>query len=349
MPIEINPQFAVGPVPECQLNCQHGGYCTFISTDEGTLLNTFTSGGLIEHCVCPPGYSGLACESIVEQCHDMKCHNGSPCSLMNGQYVCDCSEFDAVSSFAGAMCREPATTYCGQGDIHRRGFCTNGGLCKANLSVDSGDLTHKDYSTHKGCHCAPEFEGEHCEYLKGMTPNALSVHLKTSTDKVAPTSPNKDGVDVKAVLPPILAVQDSSNIPTQNTDILVNVGIFVGIAMSIFGIAILAKHQRRVRRNRSDRFMLDRVGYVDETPIRVRIMGELESLENGYDDDEDLHSISECSLEEIEFEDNSVANSSVEDNYREYLQNIRDGGFATYFDNTPDFTNVIGPPLEPQH
>lgn len=142
MAVEINPQLSVGPVPECRLSCQNGGYCAFISTDEATLLEVFTSGGLIEHCVCPPGYSGLACENELEECHDMKCKNGAPCSLSDdGASFCDCSLADAVSHFAGDMCREPATSYCGSGDIQNRSFCTNGGLCKSNLSADS------DYTT----------------------------------------------------------------------------------------------------------------------------------------------------------------------------------------------------------
>ena len=137
--ITINPKFAVGPLPpECQLKCQNGGYCNYLSSDNSALLHKFASGSMIERCVCPPGYAGLTCEKPVQQCGnpaDLTCHNGAPCVLtFEGLYVCDCSDADAVSSFAGDMCREPATSYCGQGGVQSRGFCTNGGLCKQNLN-----------------------------------------------------------------------------------------------------------------------------------------------------------------------------------------------------------------------
>ena len=123
-------------IPACQLNCLNGGYCTFISSDEPTLVDTFARGGLIQKCICTPGYSGISCENKVEECStDMKCHNGLPCALdeKTGKHYCDCSYADLISTFAGKMCREPATSYCGQGDIKNRSFCTNGGLCEANI------------------------------------------------------------------------------------------------------------------------------------------------------------------------------------------------------------------------
>ncbi|KAL7476273.1 hypothetical protein ACHAW6_002145 [Cyclotella cf. meneghiniana] len=124
----------------CKLRCHNGGYCNYVSSDESTLLQIFASGGLIEKCVCPPGYTGLTCERIVEECSlpKLQCDNGAPCMLkteveQDAQYVCDCSVADALSAFAGRMCRNPATTYCGEGEIVNRSFCTNGGLCLENL------------------------------------------------------------------------------------------------------------------------------------------------------------------------------------------------------------------------
>jgi hypothetical protein len=123
-------------IPTCQLTCLNGGYCEYISSDEFTLFDIFARGGLIQNCICLPGYTGISCESKVEQCSvDMKCHNGVPCALneKTGQQYCDCSVADAISTFAGKMCREPATSYCGQGDIKNRSFCTNGGICQSNI------------------------------------------------------------------------------------------------------------------------------------------------------------------------------------------------------------------------
>ena len=126
-------ELPIGPATPCQLACQNGGYCSQKISNGPEI---FASGGMLETCMCPPGFSGLTCENIVEQCQDsLKCHNGAPCSFIEGKYVCDCSRADAVSAFAGAMCRRPATSYCGHEDLQNRSFCTNGGLCVENMKA----------------------------------------------------------------------------------------------------------------------------------------------------------------------------------------------------------------------
>jgi hypothetical protein len=88
----------------------------------------------------------------VEECQlpKLTCHNGVPCSLnvdgeWDGHYVCDCAVADAMSKFAGSMCRNPATTYCGEGEITNRSFCTNGGICWENLM--EGQVDGNAYDT----------------------------------------------------------------------------------------------------------------------------------------------------------------------------------------------------------
>lgn len=306
MTIDTDPKFSVGSIPECQLACQNDGYCTYISTDEGTLIEIFSSGGMIEHCVCPPGFSGLACENVAEQCNYLKCQNGAPCTLKDGQYICDCDAAEGVSRFAGSMCREPATSYCGAGVLQNRSFCTNGGLCLGNILHQSSK-----YSTHSGCRCPPEFEGPHCEYLKGMSPDAAEEPHLTSS---------------------YAAVPMAASIKSSGNGVFAYVGIFVAAAMSIFGLVVMAQYRKRSRRHRD---IVD--DHVDQTPIRVRIFSDDENLESMLEDGDryvdkvDLYSIAECSLEEIELDDNSIASK-----YRDYLQGIRDGGYETYFDSNDE-------------
>jgi len=174
----------------------------------------------------------------------------------------------------------------------------------------------------------------------------VELHLKQSEDAVVPTA-NGNWAE--------LGTETFNSVPVQGgvggggSSPFAAAGVFVGIALSVFGLAFLAQHQRRarwVRRNHSD--LLDRAAYRDETPIRVRVFGELEegTGNNEYADEDDMHSvaISECSLEEIELEED---NSSVASSYREYLQSIRNGGYETYFENAPDFSHILGSLVNP--
>jgi len=69
------------------------------------------------------------------------CEDGGTCTRINRReeeeaWVCDCVVADGVNAFAGAMCRHPATEYCGSGVS----FCTNGGTCRVNIVGNVGDL-----------------------------------------------------------------------------------------------------------------------------------------------------------------------------------------------------------------
>ena len=50
---------------------------------------------LDESCVCLPGFTGLLCENIIDNCTGIVCKNGEGC--VNGS--CDCGP-----GFTGAMC-----------------------------------------------------------------------------------------------------------------------------------------------------------------------------------------------------------------------------------------------------
>ena len=166
------------------------------------------------------------------------------------------------------------------------------------------------YISHNGCHCPPEFEGPHCEYL--------IRRLKASPDTVITTGEEANishTIKAKTIITPTTLTQDSGSIQ-DHSGVFTGVGVFLGIAMSIFGVAILTQRLRRsYKRNGSQQSnMLKRECYQVE-PIRVKIMGELEDFAKGhlgYKDDEDVHSVSECSLEEIELASVADDGDSVE-------------------------------------
>jgi hypothetical protein len=128
---------AFGPL-SCDLQCTNGGYCTLMEGTADDLIKEAQSGKLIETCVCRPGYTGVGCENVVQQCSlpDRKCHNGAPCDLdREKNWVCNCDLADSISKFAGTMCRTPYTEYC-TGRFKPNSplsFCTNGGRCLADF------------------------------------------------------------------------------------------------------------------------------------------------------------------------------------------------------------------------
>lgn len=114
------------------------------------------------------------------------------------------------------------------------------------------------------------------------------------------------------------------------------------MGITLFGtfMAIRKRKQRKLRtsHNAAPNHLacLNRENYQDETPIRVRICPEDDNvveLDEIMGEEDDVVSIGECSLEEIELDD------EVGGNYAEYLRGISDD-FGGYDDR------VIGGELE---
>lgn len=99
------------------------------------------------------------------QCPDgHRCFNGSLCTenpYDEGSYYCDCQESITDKAVAGLSCEHVATAYCTYDkEVSMTSFCTNHGSCKALVS--SGEA-------HLGCDCPADYEGEHCQFVKGTT------------------------------------------------------------------------------------------------------------------------------------------------------------------------------------
>ena len=130
-------------------------------------------GSCIEgECQCDPLFTGPDCSVPFEVCPDgdRQCFNGSECVRNNEKnavtkkygYHCDCSKAFGVSSYAGLQCEYSATQVCEFGQSKSTyAFCTNGGTCKD--TVVRGQA-------HPGCDCGNDFEGQHCQYLRGTAP-----------------------------------------------------------------------------------------------------------------------------------------------------------------------------------
>jgi len=101
----------------------------------------------------------------VERCPDgHHCLNGSKCvdnPFDEGSYYCDCREEDFEARYEGLKCEHRAEVYCVAEGATRHSFCTNGGKCVEFVTPEEA---------HIGCQCPPEYEGSHCQFVKGTKP-----------------------------------------------------------------------------------------------------------------------------------------------------------------------------------
>jgi hypothetical protein len=140
--------------------------------------------------ICPDGHA---------------CDNESTCveSLMHEHgYVCDChfAYLQTGRVYAGMSCQHAATDYCtATGEISESSFCANSGKCRATVGP-------KD--VHPGCDCPTGYAGEHCQYIAGSQPDALSYFVDGTTASDIDVFRNTEGpgINPAAVVLPILAV-----------------------------------------------------------------------------------------------------------------------------------------------
>lgn len=128
----------------------------------------------------PPGAEG-----IVECPDGHRCENGSLCvenPYDEGNYYCDCDAAFLNSAFQGLYCEHEATEYCSyKGAVSRNSFCTNGGKCIAKVGEDEA---------HLGCDCPDEYEGDHCQFVKGTKPSGWPY---TNEEATSPAATTKSG------------------------------------------------------------------------------------------------------------------------------------------------------------
>lgn len=63
-------------------------------------INSFT-------CACPSGYTGLFCETDIDECDNNKCQRGSTCKDIVGAYMCICPP-----GWNGTHCENSKYTVC---------------------------------------------------------------------------------------------------------------------------------------------------------------------------------------------------------------------------------------------
>jgi hypothetical protein len=225
----------------CDMKCVNDGYCSLIEGTADELAHMAQSGKLINRCVCKPGFTGVACENINQECilPDRKCSNGFPCRAVesdeNGTMTwgCDCALADSLSSFAGKMCRDPLTEYCsGKFDPHAPlSFCTNGGRCRGdfiNREVDQGTTTVDGFYHNAGCVCPRDFYGPHCEFLRLNVIDDLSDSIDFNSDP-GKSSPSMSSDVWKRYSAPVLVAL---------------FGLLLSASLVITAVALKIRHQK---------------------------------------------------------------------------------------------------------
>lgn len=108
---ECRPGFtgALCDIPFCVAEpCKNGGFC--LTTDVSPV------------CTCSLGYTGIFCETDINECEPAPCQNGGECIDLIGQYKCRCDG----TGFEGPNC-ETDIDECQVQHIRcgERGVCVN--------------------------------------------------------------------------------------------------------------------------------------------------------------------------------------------------------------------------------
>ncbi|KAJ8368497.1 hypothetical protein SKAU_G00085250 [Synaphobranchus kaupii] len=135
--------------------CRNGATCTkniHVSQDIAVLENSalmFVSPKKVEifNCSCLPGFSGMACESDINECEGDPCQNRGTCVNHLGGFSCHC-----MRGFSGKYCHADV-------DECNNVQCHNGGTC-----LNMQGAFH--------CSCSLGYKGEFCEqFVDPCTPS----------------------------------------------------------------------------------------------------------------------------------------------------------------------------------
>ncbi|RMB94706.1 hypothetical protein DUI87_28819 [Hirundo rustica rustica] len=138
LPENISKQYKVSSqvFHECFLEpCHNNGTCKQLGS------------GYI--CICPLGYTGLKCETQVDECKSSPCQNNGICKDGTGTFVCHCQP-----GYSGLLCEE---------DINE---------CSSSPCLN-------------GAHCVDGKNGYRCTCAKGFTGLFVKIELEVSPANVS--------------------------------------------------------------------------------------------------------------------------------------------------------------------
>jgi len=125
----------------CQTNlcdknpCQNGASCVSYNATE-TWCNPSQAESTC--CICPAGFTGLKCETDIDECSSSPCRNGAICNNLLNQFSCNCPV-----GYTGVNCERQIGC--------KTNPCRFGGTCV--LAADGTET----------CKCKDGFTGSFCE------------------------------------------------------------------------------------------------------------------------------------------------------------------------------------------
>jgi len=159
----------------------------------------------------------------VMECSDgHRCENWSLCvedPTDEGNYYCDCDASELKKAFEGLYCEHEATEYCSyKGAVSRNSFCTNGGECIAQVGLNDA---------HLGCDCPKNYEGAHCQFVRGTKPQSWPTGVASNT-KPFTGSNHDNGIGLGGIVAIVIGV------------------IAIGLMGAVFGRRQLRSRQEQI-------------------------------------------------------------------------------------------------------
>jgi len=145
-----------------------------------SLVNAF-------RCNCYPGFTGVDCSTIINNCASNPCLNGGTCVNLAGNFTCTCPSYNGVALFSGSTCGTAldlctvanpclnGATCSGTNATNVKCACAAGyfgatcatfsAVCSPNPCLNGGSCSPQSNNINYTCTCPASYTGSTCNQL----------------------------------------------------------------------------------------------------------------------------------------------------------------------------------------